>query len=294
MINLTKRYAFGIVVSSLGSMTAVAQPAPQPTSMTTTSDQPKDEPKTPKRGDFDAGGVVRLPNGPDEMGQYATFNWVTVDAKAKYYLLDSVTVTGTMPLALVHPDTIAAGAIEPKMIGGWSARLEAKLPTLWKPPGIKYETEVGLAATVAYMHEGAMLLSEKDFPLFTGDFHPGFSGALITKVKLSSVLDFSLTPAWVYQSTANDPLTAVQIPMSLIVQLGSLVKASADLGVFTGDDYSFGGENGGRIATGASLSVKIGPILAHAGAGVASLLTGGMYPTIRDSVYVDLDVKYAK
>lgn len=38
----------------------------------------------------------------------------------------------------------------------------------------------------------------------------------------------------------------------------------------------------------------IGPILAHAGAGVASLLTGGAYPTIRDSFYVDLNVKYAK
>jgi hypothetical protein len=40
--------------------------------------------------------------------------------------------------------------------------------------------------------------------------------------------------------------------------------------------------------------VKIGPILAHAGAGVASLLTGGMYPTISDSVYIDVNAKYVK
>jgi hypothetical protein len=38
----------------------------------------------------------------------------------------------------------------------------------------------------------------------------------------------------------------------------------------------------------------LGPIITHAGAGVASLLTGGAYPTIRDSVYIDLNVKYAK
>ena len=139
-----------------------------------------------------------------------------------------------------------------------------------------------------------MLLSDKDFPLFTGDMKPGFAGALITKVKLSSLVDFSLLPAWVYQSGSADSLSAVQIPMSLILKLGEPVKVSADLGIFTGDDYSFSGDNGGRIYAGGALDLKIGPILAHAGAGVASLLTGGAYPTISDSVYVDLNVKYAK
>jgi hypothetical protein len=72
------------------------------------------------------------------------------------------------------------------------------------------------------------------------------------------------------------------------------VQTSADLGVFTGDNYSFSGSDGGRIAAGGSLTVKIGPILAHAGAGVASLLTGGLYPTISDSIYVDVNAKYVK
>ena len=139
-----------------------------------------------------------------------------------------------------------------------------------------------------------MLLSAKDFPFFSGEFQPGFTGGTNIRIQLGSVVDFSTTPIWVYQSGTDESLTAVQIPLSLIVKLGSLVKVSADAGIFTGDDYAFGGSNGGRIAAGGSLTVKIGPILTHVGAGVASLLSGGAYPTIRDSLYFDLNVKYAK
>jgi hypothetical protein len=159
---------------------------------------------------------------------------------------------------------------------------------------MKYETEIGLLLSVAYLREGALLLSEKDYPLFTGGFQPGFVVGPIMKVKLSSLLDFSLTPVWLYQSGEVESLESVQIPMSTIIKLGEVVKASVDLGIYAGDDYSLRGRNGGRISAGASLTLKIGPILAHAGAGFASLLTGGAYPTIRDSVYIDLNVKYAK
>src|SRR5665647_573161 len=139
---------------------------------------PPEDPKAakePKRGDFDAGGQVRLPNGPDEMGQYATFNWIALDVKARYYLLKSVTVNGNIPLAVKKPDTVGLG-MDPKLIGGMTLRLDAMLPAMPKMPFIKYETEVGLSLTAAYMREGAMLLSEKDFPLFVGDFQPGFAG----------------------------------------------------------------------------------------------------------------------
>jgi hypothetical protein len=43
--------------------------------------------KEPKRGDSNAGGQIRLPNGPGDDGKYATFNWVALDAKGRYYLL---------------------------------------------------------------------------------------------------------------------------------------------------------------------------------------------------------------
>jgi hypothetical protein len=242
------------------------------------------EEKQPKRGDFDAGGVVRLPSGPDDMGEYATFNWVAVDAYGRYFLLDWVTIGGKIPLAIIKPD--AADGDDPSFFGGFSSSLEAKLP----PSGF----QLGLTLTGAYMREGAMLLSDKDFPLYIGDFQPGFGGGVLAKIKLSELLDLSLTPSWVYQSGDEESRTAIQIPASVIVKLGSLLKVSADAGVFTGDDYSFGGDDGGRIYAGAAVDVKLGPIIAHAGAGVASLLTGGMYPTISDSVYIDLNVKYAK
>jgi hypothetical protein len=258
--------------------------------------QPEEKkPKQPKRGDFDAGGQVRLPNGPDETGQFATFNWIALDLKGRYYLLDTVTVTGNIPLAIIKPEMLMTGS-EPSFIGGISVTLDARLPKLprmpFQPKG--QDTEAGLVLTGGYMREGAMLLSEKDYPLFVGDFKAGFAAGIIAKVKLSSVIDFSTTPVFVYQSGTAEAATAVQIPTALIVKLGSLLKISADLGIFTGDDFSFRGSNGGRIAAGGSITVKIGPIIAHAGAGVASLLTGGMYPTIGDSLYIDLDVKYAK
>lgn len=280
---------------SLGPTLAPTPPATTDAPTTPANPDQKTKKKEPGRGDFDAGGQARFPSGPDEMGTYESFNWIAVDLRGRYFLLDQVFVEATVPLAVKKPDTAMIGGamVDPRMIGGFEARLEAKL-AMPKMPGIKYDTEAGLRLTFGYMREGAMLLSPTDFPLFTGDFQPGFAGGLLVKVKLSSIVDFNLVPAWVYQSGAMESLTAVQIPMSLRVALGDLVKVSADLGIFTGDDYSFSGDNGGRISTGGALDLKIGPILVHAGAGVASLLSGGMYPSIGESVYVDVNVKYAK
>jgi hypothetical protein len=275
---------------------ALAQPVPNAAPSLPPPDAPDDDgeetdqPKQPKRGDFDAGGQVRLPSGPDEMGQYATFNWVALDLKGRYFVLDSLTVNGTMPMAIIKPDT--AMGVEPSMFGGFAVGLDARVPNAFMPD--RYKADVGVMFTAAYMREGAMLLSEKDFPLFTGDFQPGLSTGFRTKLQLSSLVDFSLTPLFVFQKGTTENLTAVQIPMSTILRLGSAVAVSADLGVYTGDDFSFRGSNGGRISAGGSLTIKIGPILAHAGAGVASLLTGPYYPSVTDSVYIDLNVKYAK
>ena len=198
-----------------------------------------------------------------------------------------------MPLAVKKPDTLVDGMTEPSLFGGFTLTLEASLPRLpFQPTGNK--TKVGLTLGGGYMREGAMLLSDKDFPLYVGDFQPGFGAGLITKVQLGTYVDFSLLPLFVYQSGAVESLTAIQVPMSLILRAGSFLELAADVGVYTGDDYSLRGKNGGRIALGASVSVKIGPLRFHAGAGAASLLTGGMYPTAKDSLYVDLNVKYVK
>jgi hypothetical protein len=275
-------------------------PAPTSTTSEPTDGGPTTEPaappkKEPGRGDFNAGGQVRLPSGPDEMGQYATFNWIAADLKGKYYVFDTVTINGNIPLAVKHPDMF--GGIEPKMFGGMSVTLDARLPKWNVPMAPKAkDTDVALILTGAYMREGAMLLSEKDFPMFIGDLKPGFAGGLDMKVKMSSVIDLKLAPAFVYQSGSVEALQAVQIPISAVVKLGETLKVSTDLGVFTGDDASFKPSNGGRIYAGGALDLKISKIILHGGAGVASLLTGAdsMYPTISDSVYIDLNVKYAK
>ncbi len=259
----------------------------------TPADQPPAAPKQPKAGDFDAGGQVRLPNGPDATGQFATFHWVAVDLKAKYYLYDSVTLNAVAPVAIVHPDMLMDGT-HPSMIGGMTVRLDAMAPKLPKMPFVKYDTEVGLTLAGGYAREGAMLLGEKDFPDFTGNFEPGFIGGAIIEIKLSSLLDLDTQPVWVIQKGTTTSHRAVQVPVSTVIRLGELVQASVDAGLYTGDGYTVRGSKGGRLSAGASLTVKLGPIVTHVGAGAASLLTGGMYPTIRDSVYLDVNVKYAK
>lgn len=238
---------------------------------------------------------MRLPSGPDEMGRYATFNWVALDVKGNYYVFDTVTINGNIPVALIKPEMF--GGIEPKMFGGMSITFDARMPKMNVPlaPRAK-DTDSALILTAAYMTEGAMLLSEKDFPFFVGDYEPGVAGGLDMRAKMSSVIDVKLAPQFVYQSGSAEGLQAVQVPISTVVKLGETLKVSADLGVFTGDDVSFKPSNGGRIYAGAAVDLEIGPIITHAGAGVASLLTGAdsMYPTISDSVYIDLNVRYAK
>ena len=254
-------------------------------------------------GDFDAGGNVRLPNGPDAKGHYASFNWVAVDAKGRYYLARTVWLSGIMPLAIIHPSTITetdgamVDTVDPHVFGGLAVSLNANLPQLPTLPFMSEnakKTEIGLVLTGSYMPEKAVLLSDKDFPLFVGNFQPGFTGGLNLKLRLGNAVDFALTPSWVYQSGTVESHEAVQVPTSLIIALGQLIKLSADLGVFTGDRYSFSGDAGGRIYLGGALDVKISRLQFHAGAGVASLLTGGDYPTIADSIYFDLNVKFVK
>jgi hypothetical protein len=251
-------------------------------------------PKMPKAGDFDAGGQVRFPNGPDETGHFATYNWIAVDLKGKVFVSRWLTVNATAPVAVKKPDMLMNGD-DPKTFGGFDVRLEAKIPKKPPEPGETASTsELGVELSAGYMHEGAMLLSDKDYPKFIGNFEPGFTTGVIARLKLSSLLDFSLMPTIIDQSSPTGSQQAIQIPTAVIIKIGSLVRLSADLGIYTGAGYSLSGSGGGRISAGGSISVKIGPILAHAGAGAASLLTGGMYDSVGDSMYVDLNVKYVK
>lgn len=285
------RWVWVLLGAITAPMVASAQPSMPEESPPAGLEDSEAKPKKPGKGDFDAGGQVRLPSGPDEMGEYATWNWVAVDLGGRYFLLDSITANASIPLAIITPDNVDGQ--DPSWIGGIEGSLEAMLPRMpFLPESSK--TELGIVLSGAYMREGAMLLSKRDFPFYRGDFQPGFTAGVITDIKLSSLFSFATTPLFVYQSGTAEALTAVQIPTSTVLKLGSLVKLSADLGIFTGDDFSFSGDDMARISAGGSLTVKLGPILAHAGAGAASLLTGPLYPEIGDSIYIDLNVKYVK
>lgn len=258
--------------------------------VTEESEEDKEKAKEPGRGDFDAGGQVRLPSGPDEMGEYGAFNWIALDLQGRYFVLDNITINGSFPLAVKKPDGYNA-----EVVGGGIFDLIVKMP--WGPYKFRdYEADLYVQLGAGYLRERAILLSPKDIPLYVGDFQPAFRGATPMRMKLSSALDFNIAPAILYQSGEVESVTALALPTSLVVGLGDLIKLGAELGMYTGDDFSFRPSNDGRLALGASLDVKLGKIIVHLGAGAASLLTSdeSFYPTIKDSVYFDLNVKYAK
>lgn len=279
--------------SPVGPAGTAAPAAPAPVAPTTaTPAAPRAAPASPRRGDFDAGAQVRLPGGPDELGQFATFNWVAVDAVGRYYLLDQVTVVGRAPIAIIHPDTVG-GTIEPATFGGVDVALRATLPRAPFQPRA-HPTDVAVTVSGAYARAGAMLLGPRDYPLFAGDFQPGFTAGVDARLRLSSLVDVVTAPVFVYQRGDGEALDGVQLPLTAVVKLGAVVQLGADLAINTGDDFGFGADDGGRIALGGSLTVALGRLRAHAGAGTASLLTGGAYPTVTDGFYLDLDVRYAR
>jgi len=269
---MTSRQAL-ICIATLGtSSAAVAQ------DQTTVEDKPAE--KQPGRGDFDAGGQLRFPSGPGDDGTYGTFNFVGLDLKGRYFVLDQLTVNGTIPLAPLHA---APGGEDTSMLGGFMAG-----------PELALGKALGLRVQLGMLKERAVLLSEKDAPIYVGDLHFATTVGPWLKIKRFG-LDLATAPSIVYEG-GDDSVTGLQVPVSAAVALGTLVKASVDAGVYTGDGLDVRPSQGGRIALGAALDVKIGRIIAHAGAGVASLLTDpmGMYPTIKDSIYVDVNAKFAK
>jgi hypothetical protein len=277
--------AVGVGVNA-GPVAANVDANANATTSTTTSNseapppEQKDGEKKPKRGDFDAGGQLRFPSGPGDDGTYGTFNFVGFDAKGRYFVLDQLTLDAAIPLAPKHAKP---GGLETSMIGGFMVG-----------PNLSIGKMLGLRLQLGMLKERAVLLSEKDAPIFVGDLKFATTVGPWIKFKRWG-LDFNTAPSIVYQA-GDESVTAVQLPLAASVSLGKLLKTSVETGIYTGDDFKLGPSGGGRIALGAAIDVKIGKIIAHAGAGVASLLTDemGAYHSISDSVYVDLNAKYVK
>lgn len=291
---MTRSFQLSIAVASLlVAATAAAQPTDASTTAPgepppSTSPPPAAE-KPQGRGDFDAGGKVRFPSGPDETRmQYGSFNWVALDLYGRYFILDQLTVTGSIPLAPLKPEFEGATEdAQPKLFGGFTVR-----------PELALGKSLGVGVTLGYLRERAVLLSEKDFPAYLGDLT--FAAAVGPWVKLKGLgLDFALQPSLVYQRAGEmgEAVEGLQLPVAASLALGELLRVSLEAGVFTGDDFALAAADGGRIALGAAVDIKISKLIVHLGAGAASLLVDDeseYYPSIGDSIYFDLNVKFAK
>lgn len=241
------------------------------------------------RGDFDAGGKVRLPSGPDETAmEYGPFNWVALDLYGRYFVLDELTITAGIPLALIKPEfENTVDEAQPKLFGGFTVRPEYSLGKV-----------LGAGLMLGMLRQEAVLLSEKDFPLYVGDLT--FAAGIGPFVKFKGLgVDFALQPSLVYQAagSAGDAVTAVQVPVAASLALSDLLKVSVETGLYTADDFGVTAKDGARLSLGAAVDVRLGKIILHAGAGAASLLVDAaspFYRSIGDSIYFDLNVKYAK
>jgi hypothetical protein len=184
----------------------------------------------------------------------------------------------------------APDELQPKLFGGFTVRPELALGKL-----------IGAGLTLGFLRERAVLLSEKDYPAYFGDLT--FAAAIGPWVKLKGFgLDFALQPSLVYQAAGDtgEAVTGLQLPVAASLSLSTLLKVAVEAGVYTGDDFALGAADGGRISLGAAVDVRLGKLIVHVGAGVASLLTSdepmslALYQSIGDSVYLDLNVKFAK
>jgi hypothetical protein len=68
------------------------------------------------------------------------------------------------------------------------------------------------------------------------------------------------------------------------------------VGIYTGDDFKLGADEGGRVGAGLVANVKVSTIKVMFGAGFASLLTddAGFYTSVGKSVYVSVGLAYVK
>jgi hypothetical protein len=270
----TTALVFGSVRAAFAQ--APAEPAAPKPPLPAPEEKKPEEDNPEAKGKFNAGVGARFPSGPDDKGKFGSFNWIAVDLKGRYNPSDFVSTYLYMPLAVKRPDLPDAN-----MLGGFTGRGE-----------LGFGKTLGVGLTLGAMRQGAFLLSEKDYPYYRGKLSLGTALGPYLRLDLYGVY-LSVVPQVVLQYGSG---VAAQIPISARVNLLDLLSVSADAGVFTGPKMRFGPAGGGRIYAGASVDLKLKPIILHLGAGVASLITdpAGVYPSIKESIYFDLNVKYAK
>ncbi len=247
-----------------------------------------------QKGKVDAGGKLRFPSGPDDMGDFGLFNWIALDLRAQYGVSDSVSAGLYVPLAVMKPDL---GDASGETFGGVLG--EAVLH-LGKVLGV--HTQIGM------MQRTGWLLSQYDYPYYFGDMKFGLKlgpaldarvAAFGSKLELSAGLDVVLAFSAATDTDTGDDkmLLAAQIPVAAMVQLSDLLKVGLTAGVYTGQDIKLGAEDGGRIPLSAAASLRTGPVIFDLGLGFASLVTsdemGSAYPGLMDSLTIGLNARWA-
>jgi hypothetical protein len=72
------------------------------------------------------------------------------------------------------------------------------------------------------------------------------------------------------------------------------LKAGAKVGLYTGDEFKLGADEGGRLAAGLVVDVAVSSIFVRAEAGLSSLLTddASLYTSVGKSTYVAFALMY--
>lgn len=226
-------------------------------------------------GHYAAGVRVHVASALDD-----SFNFIGLDLGGRYNVTDMINVGARIPLAVSKPDGFS-------VFGGAAVRAELRLGAT-----------IGVAADVGFGKEGMFALSAQDAPLYAepADYTAGAKLGVWVRAKAGPTY-LSVEPAFVYQAEGQaEAIEAVHLPVTAMFRAGNVARAGVLVGIYTGDDFKFGADEGARIATGLVADIKVSSIALQLGAGFASLLTDDMaaYTSVGKSVYVTVGLMYAK
>jgi hypothetical protein len=238
--------------------------------------QQRDDRLAGQAGHYAAGIKVMVASGLDD-----SFNFIGVTPWGRYNVSDSISVGARIPLAVSKPDGFT-------VFGGLMARAEIRLGAT-----------IGAFGEAGFLKHGAVLLSEQDAPFFLDaegvDYDFATRIGLWVRVKGGPTY-LSFDPAFAYQPGDPEAITGIQFPVTALFRAGSVAHAGAQVGIYTGDDFKMGADDGGRVAAGLVADVAVSKIKLMFGAGISSVLTDdmGFYTSVGKALYVSVNLAYVK
>ena len=209
------------------------------------------------------------------------FKVIGVEPKARYNVTDAISVGARIPLAVSGPDMP-----ELAIFGGAMAHAELRLGAT-----------IGAWVDVGFLKHGGVLLSQQDsFLYFDGvDYDVAFAVGPWIRAKAGPTY-LVIEPAFVYQPGDPEAIAGAQLPVTALFRAGSIGHVGAMVGIYTGDDFKLGAADGGRVAAGLVVDLKVSTIKVNLGAGVSSLLTDdmGLYAEVGKALYVNVGLAYVK